>query len=164
MKRKAQKMGLCGEYEQRWNNAVSNADLINIVTDINGADFLCSGISKGWSVSIDYIKSHFAQYINGRKTLYHNGYKSSIYVDHNETIVCKTTVVIIISSRCDVHIPKNNYCEIFIAGDDTDININAEGMAYIHVYNGKVNINQQYLSKNVKIINPKDDKNSWLNF
>lgn len=164
VKRKAMGMGLCGDYKNRWDNAKSNLDLIGLASDMNGADFVCSSITKKWGVDCDFIKSHFMPYINGNHTHEHKGYKSAIYVDYTGDIECRVTILIVLFSKCIIHIPKGHYCHIFIAGESSDVKLMSDGYAKIHKYDGKVEEILKYSPESITYIDPTSDKESWLNF
>lgn len=164
VKRKAIIMGLCGEYRTKWDNAKTNKDLIAMASDLNGADFVCSSISRHWGVDDEFIKKHFSAYINGSYTHEHKGYKSAIYVDYKEEIECRVTILIVLYSKCTIHIPRGHYCHIFIAGENSDIRLISDGYAKVHKYNGKTEEVLKQSPESIIYIDPSEDKESWLNF
>lgn len=163
LKRKALSMNLCDKYKEKWDNARTYRELINIVSDLNGADFLCSGISKGWGLEKDFITRYFGEYINGY-TVYHKGYNSEIYNGlENEVITCNVSVMIILYSKCEVIVQENHYCHIFVAGESSEVIIRNNGNVFLHDYSGNTSIidtEKSYKSK----INPYNDNHSWVNF
>ena len=84
MKRKALMLGLCGEYKKKWDSCTSKKELMDLVLDSNGVEFLADAITFGWGCSQEFLLNEFADFINGRYQRKKDGYTSELYVHHNE--------------------------------------------------------------------------------
>lgn len=165
LKRKALAMGLCGEYKNKWSNATTTKDLVNMAADINGADFLCSSVAKGWGLAKDFLLNNFNGLINGdyvARCGNDNGYTSEIYIGHKGDITVRTTILIVLYSDVTIHVPINQVCRIFAAGNtkiDVQCNGNCELFDYTPIHEVKYGN-----FGSITFADPKKDKNSWINF
>lgn len=167
LKRKSLAMGLCGDYKGRWDNATTNKDLVNIVSDINGADFLCASVAKGWGLCKEFMLDNIPEYINGKYIARHggrNGYTSEIYVGHKGDITVRTTILIVLYSDVTIHVPINHVCRIFSA-KNTFVRVKCNGICdfvdysdiYLHFF-----VDER--TGRFTFTDPNKDPNSWLNF
>lgn len=167
LKRKALAMGLCGDYKGRWDSSTNQKDLVDMAADINGADFLCSSVAKGWGLTKDFLINNFNGLINGdyvAKCGKDNGYTSEIYIGHKGDITVRTTILIVLYSDTTIHVPINHVCMIFAAGN-TNIFVECNGVCDFVCYSDN---NMRYIvngnSGKFTFIDPKKDPNSWINF
>lgn len=167
LKRKSLAMGLCGEYKGKWDNSTAPKDLADIALDINGADFLCSSVAKGWGLTKDFLLSNFNGLINGdyvAKCGKENGYTSEIYIGHKGDITVRTTILIVLYSDVTIHVPINHVCRIFSA-KNTFVRVKCNGICdfvdysdiYLHFF-----VDER--TGRFTFIDPKKDPNSWINF
>lgn len=167
LKRKSLAMGLCGEYKDKWTNATTPKDLVNMAADINGADFLCSSVAKGWGLSKDFLLNNFVGHINGdyvAKCGNNNGYTSEIYVGHKGDITVRTTILIVLYSDVTIHVPINHVCRILAAGN-TNISVECNGVCeFVHYSDNNMRYMVNGNSGKFTFIDPKKDPNSWINF
>lgn len=165
LKRKALAMGLCGEYGEKWADAATQKELVDLASDINGADFLCSSVAKGWGLSKDFLLRNFGDYINGRYVSRHGGtkgYTSEVFIGCDGEIRARATILIILYSNVTVYVPENHACRVFAAGN-TNIAIQCDGYCEFTDYTPQYDMKAGDFGR-VRIIDPKKDKNSWLNF
>lgn len=167
LKRKAIAMGLCGDYKGIWDKSTTQKDLVNMAADINGADFLCASVEKGWGLTKDFLINNFNGLINGfyvARCGNDNGYTSEIYVGHKCDITVRTTILIVLYSDVTIHVPTNHVCRIFAAGN-TNISVECNGVCEFVYYSDD---NMRYMvngnSGKFTLIDPKKDPNSWINF
>lgn len=114
LKRNAIKLGLCGEYKERWDNAKDKKDLIDIVLDANGVEFLCDGCAFGWGLAPEYIESAFSDFINGKYISKQKGYTSALYVNNTEDVEINTTIATFINCKCTVRVSVNQASKIYM--------------------------------------------------
>ncbi len=158
-------MGLCGEYKDKWANAATPKDLVDIASDINGADFLCASAAKGWGLSKEFLLNNFRGFINGEYTSRHGdgaGYTSEIYIGHNGNITARATIIIVLYSNATVYIPKNHVCRIF-AACNTNIDVQCDGYCEFTDYTPRNDVKPGGFG-HIVITDPKNYKNSWVNF
>lgn len=158
LKRKALDKNLCGEYQERWNSAQDIKDIIDIVTDPNGADFICASVANGWGCSEEYIKTLAEEYINGKYISYHKGYSSALYCGHKGAIKAETTVIIVIHSDVTIYVPKDVCVMIYTA--DSNVTVANEGLARIYDYGSEI---ETQGTGNATVMKAQDKKNSWIN-
>lgn len=166
LKRKSLAMGLCGEYKGKWDNSATPKDLVDIAIDINGADFLCASVAKGWGLSKDFLLNNFNGLINGNYVANYgkgNGYTSEIYIGHKGDVTVRTTILIVLYSDVTIHVPINHVCRIFAAGN-TNVSVECNGVCEFVDYSDE---NMCYLVNGsygrMTISDPKKDHNSWIN-
>lgn len=165
LKRKALAMGLCGGYKGLWDKATNRKELADMALDINGADFLCASVSKGWGLSKGFLLNNFNGLINGNYVANcgnGNGYTSEIYIGHKGNITARTTILIVLYSDVTIHVPINHVCRIFAAGN-TNIFVECNGVCEFVDY---LDNNMRYLvsdNGHMTILDPRKDRNSWIN-
>lgn len=133
LKKTANRLGLCTQYADKWNNAMDKRSLVDIGIDAKGADFLCDSCSNGWGLTIEYLKREFAEYINGNYQRKEDGYTSELYVDYTGNIEQRSTLTLLIGCKCNIHIGKDSVCEIYLSGG-SDIRIKNDGYCAVYVY------------------------------
>lgn len=158
LKQNALKRNLCKDYHDRWNNAKEIKDIIDIVTDANGADFICASAANGWGCSKDYITTLAKGYINGEYISRHKGYTSSLYCGAEGKITARTTIIIVLHSNVTIEIPENECVMVYAA--ESDINIINNGTARVHNYGCHISVSGQGRTKE---ISASTKKNSWIN-
>lgn len=137
LKRRAVQMGLCGEYTDAWNKAKNSNDLVRIAADINGADFICAGVAKGWGMSPDFIADNFPDDINRVLRTWSNKYLSALFVKFSGNINVDVTVLTIISSNATVQINEHAVTRIFVSGN-CSLNIRNGGNIMVYCYDNSV--------------------------
>lgn len=145
LKRKSLALGLCGAYSKAWNAAVNKAELMDLALTCDGAAYIADGVTFGWGLSKQYIKSEFAEYINGGYTRRKDGYTSSMYVDIDGDITPNTTLVVVIGGKPKIRLSPNEVCIIFLCGDcnveiygGLDVNVEVYGDSKFNIMNGNV--------------------------
>ena len=165
LKRKALAMGLCGDYKGMWDNSTTQKDLVDMAADINGADFLCASVAKGWGLTKDFLLSNFNGLINGgyiAKCGKDNGYTSEIYIGHNGDITVRTTILIVLYSDVIIHVPVNHVCRIFAAGN-TNISVECNGVCELIDYTPNCDIKYGDFGR-ITFTDPHKDPDSWIKF
>lgn len=164
LKRKAVAMGLCGDYKTKWDNAMTIKQLLDIASDINGADFLCASVAKGWGLSKDFLLKNFGEYLNGKyKANIDRGYDSEIFVGYTGKIVANATILTILyADNVNIRIPKNHMCRIF-AACNTKLEILCEGDCEFSDYTPEFGTRSGDFAR-VAFADPHKYTNSWINF
>lgn len=161
LKRKALALNLCGTYKERWDRAETDKDLIDIATDINGADFMCAAAQNGWGLTEQILTTRFAPFINGRDKSFHNGYSSSMYCAYMSDIIVGTTILIVMYSSCKIIVPESSVCKLFLS-KNTKIQIQNNGIAEVICYDA----DEPVITGNGKtyMTSPSGQDDSWVNF
>lgn len=155
-KENAIKSGICDEYKERFFSCNSKKELFEMALSVKAIDYLFDSIAKGWGISSQEICNRFPNLINGRYILKEKGYTSKLYCKYSDKdIVCDTTLLALIDCDCDVIVPKNHICEIYVV--NSNINIKGNGVAFVVSYGEKANISISDKEKvKVKVIHKKD--------
>lgn len=113
----AKKERICDRYAAMWDNAKSKKSLVDLGLSVQGADFVCDGIAKGWGISVDEIKRRFGKYINGRYVYEdESGYSSVMYCGYEGSIDVDTTLVVLIDSDVVLVVPDWHVCDVYASG------------------------------------------------
>lgn len=158
LKQNALKRNLCKDYHDRWDSAQEIKDIIDIVTDANGADFICSSAANGWGCSKDYITTLAKGYINGEYISRHKGYTSSLYCGAEGKITARTTIIIVLHSNVTIEIPEDECVMVYAA--ESDISIVNNGVARVFNYGSSITFSGQGSAKEIPASTLKD---SWIN-
>lgn len=110
---------LCTEYCDKANTAINKKQLVDLVCDANGANFLQEMQSKGFELPYSVIHKEFSPYINGKYISEHkndkgNGYTSCIYCGFVNDINVATTIVSLLNCTCDIRIKDNHVCRLYV--------------------------------------------------
>ena len=111
---------LCGNYTDKVNEAKSKKQLMQIVLDANGVNFLMEMQEKGMPLPYETITTEFGAYINGRyiaeyKNEKGNGYTSCLYCCHDkDNIFVDTTLCSVLGYTGRIVIAKNNFAKIYL--------------------------------------------------
>lgn len=133
LKKKALELGLCKEYQDKWNAAVNKNNLVEMALDAKGVDFMADSISNGWGLSPDFLKKKFPDYVNGQCIVNERGYTSSMFVDSKTGIDVNTTLVLLVSCNCDVHIRKEVMTNLYLCGD-CKVSVTCDGYCQVYLY------------------------------
>lgn len=136
----ARKENLCEEYSQMWDSCGSLKQYMDMALSTKGVDYLCDSIAKGWGISPEHICDRFSRFINGRYISKQKGYESELYCGYNGNITVRTTILTLINCKCDIYLPINNICEIYVTGEST-IHIKGAGQCVFICYGEEANIN-----------------------
>lgn len=144
MKRKALMLGLCGEYKKKWDSCVSKKELVDLVLDSNGVEFLADAITFGWGCSQEFLQKEFADFINGKYQRKKDGYTSELYVHHNNMVVLRSTITLVVGGEADIVIPDDFIGNLYICGgshtifgsERGEINLYAYGSGHIEIGGG----------------------------
>ena len=113
----AQKERICDRYAVMWDSVKSKRGLMDLALSVQGADFVCDGIVKGWGISVDEIKRRFGKYINGRYVYDDEaGYSSVLYCGYEGRIDIETTLVVLIDSDVVLVVPDRQVCDVYASG------------------------------------------------
>lgn len=134
LKKEAIKRGfVCDNYLERWDKAQTKRDLLDMVLDPNGAEFLCEGMAAGWGVTPQFMREYFKGYINGEYIRRKGGYTSELYVGAKYLIPIKSTLTLLIDCHSEVIVPKKRIARIFITAG-SDIKLTLEGVAELYYF------------------------------
>lgn len=111
---------LCGNYQDKVNEAGSKLALMRIVLDANGSSFLSEMQSMGLELPYETILKEFGNYINGKYMAgYHNergnGYTSRMYCCYSDDdkIMIDSTLTTILGCKTTIYIADNDFVHIF---------------------------------------------------
>jgi hypothetical protein len=108
---------ICDRYAEKWDNAGSKKVLMDLALSVQGADFLCDGIGKGWGISSVEIVRRFGHYINGRYVYEcEGGYSSVMYCGYEGSIDVDTSLVVLIDSDVVLVVPEFCVVDIYATG------------------------------------------------
>lgn len=127
MKRKALMLGLCGEYKKKWDSCASKKELIDLVLDSNGVEFLADAITFGWGCSQEFLLNEFADFINGKYQRKKDGYTSELYVEPHGKIELRSTLTVIAGGRASVIVPPNFFGRVYVCGDGGSLIFGSNG-------------------------------------
>lgn len=122
---------LCGNYTDKVNEAKSKKQLMQIVLDANGINFLMEMQAKGYPLPYEVICTEFSSYLNGRyiaeyKNEKGNGYSSCMYCCFDgDTINVDTTICTVLGYTGTINVVKNNYAYI-VLDKNCDVKISLE--------------------------------------
>lgn len=130
---KAKKLGLCQEYTDKVDHALSKKAYMSIALDANGVSWVSESIAKKWGLTPNYISENFAPFLNGRYVFHGDGYTSAMYC-LTDKIDVHTTVASIIACNGEVH--SDRTCELHIT--NSNVIISGSGRCVVHLYNSKI--------------------------
>lgn len=114
----AKKERICDRYAELWDSAKSKKSLMDLAMSVQGADFLCDGIVKGWGISTEEIMRRFGKYINGRYVYEgEGGYSSVMYCGYEGSIDVESTLVVLIDSDVVLFVPDWHVCDVYASGE-----------------------------------------------
>lgn len=151
----AQKNGLCAEWAEKWDNCQSKKQYISMALSVKGMDYVCDTYAKGWGIASNVIYKSFNRFINGRYIYEGEGYTSKMYCLFRNKIIADTTAIILIDCVCDIEIPENHICEIYVTGK-CELNISGKGRCVCICYGEESNIVINNECMNFKRINKKN--------
>lgn len=136
LKRKSLRLGLCGVYKTRWDEARSFKDLFDLSLDSNGITYLADGIAFGWGLTSDYITETFGEYVNGYVS-HQKGYTSQMFVRPPKGTVLdmRSTLNLIVDYDGVVYVPRHMVCRIYVTGD-YHICVKCDGKCEVTIYEG----------------------------
>lgn len=117
MKRNALMLRLCGEYKKKWDACTSKKELIDLVLDSNGVEFLADAITFGWGCSQEFLLKEFSDFINGKYQRKKDGYTSELYVEPHGVIELRNTITVIVGGKASVIVPPNFFGRVYVCGD-----------------------------------------------
>ena len=127
MKRNALMLGLCGEYKKKWDNCASKKELIDLVLDSNGVEFLADVITFGWGCSQGFLLKEFSDFINGKYQRKKDGYTSELCVEPHDKIELRSTLTVIAGGRASVIVPPNFFGRVYVCGDGGSLIFGSNG-------------------------------------
>lgn len=127
MKRNALMLGLCGEYKKKWDNCASKKELIDLVLDSNGVEFLADTITFCWGCSQGFLLKEFSDFINGKYQRKKDGYTSELYVEPHDKIELRSTLTVIAGGRASVIVPPNFFGRVYVCGDGGSLIFGSNG-------------------------------------
>lgn len=117
MKRNALILRLCEEYKKKWDACTSKKELIDLVLDSNGVEFLADAITFGWGCSQEFLLKEFSGFINGKYQRKKDGYTSELYVEPHGEIELRSTITVIVGGKASVIVPPNFFGKVYVCGD-----------------------------------------------
>lgn len=136
----ARKENLCEEYSQMWDSCGSLKQYMDMALSTKGVDYLCDSIAKGWGISPEHLSDRFSRFINGRYISKQKNYESELYCEYNGSIAVRTAILTLINCKCDIYLPVNNICEIYVTGKSA-IHIKGAGRCIFVCYGKEEDIN-----------------------
>lgn len=127
MKRNALMLGVCEEYKKTWDNCASKKELIDLVLDSNGVEFLADAITFGWGCSQGFLLKEFSDFINGKYQRKKDGYTSELYVEPHDKIELRSTLTVIAGGRASVIVPPNFFGRVYVCGDGGSLIFGSNG-------------------------------------
>lgn len=127
MKRNALMLGLCEEYKKKWDTCTSKKELIDLVLDSNGVEFLADAITFGWGCSQEFLLKEFSGFINGKYQRKKDGYTSELYVEPHGVIELRSTITVIAGGKASVIVPPNFYGKVYVCGDGGSLIFGSNG-------------------------------------
>ena len=130
----ATKEGICDRYAELWDDAKSKRKLMDLALSVQGADFLCDGISKGWGISTDELVRRFGRYLNGSYVYEDSsGYSSMMYCNFVGSIDVETTLLLLIDSDVVLSVPDYMVVDVYASGE-TNLSIVGGGRVRLVAY------------------------------
>lgn len=129
-KAEAKKRNLCGQYTQKWDDCRSKKQLFDLAMDSNGIPYICQSMVDGWGLQVDFLRTKFKFFINGRYKSEQKGYTSMMFVGVVDNISADSTNVVVIASNCSVITKKNQIINLFCVNSRIDV----YGEGEVHVY------------------------------
>lgn len=136
LKNDSLRLGLCEKYKELWDKSENKDDLIEIATDVNGAEFLAMSHADGWGLTPEYIQREFGDYINGKWRREKDGYTSELYVRYDGDIEQKSTLITLLDCTSTVYVPKYSGGYIYVSGEST-VTIRNDSLTNVTVYGDK---------------------------
>lgn len=127
LKRKASSLGLCGKYKDKWDSCKDKKELIDLVLDSNGVEFLADAMTFGWGVSPEFILREFPDFINGHYQRKKGGYTSELYVKPHGVIKLRSTITIIVGGEANVVVPYGFIGKVYVCGDGGSLTFGCYG-------------------------------------
>lgn len=127
MKRNALMLGLCGEYKMEWDACTSKKELIDLVLDSNGVEFLADAITFGWGCSQEFLLKEFSGFINGKYQRKKDGYTSELYVEPHGVIELRSTITVIAGGKASIIVPPNFFGKVYVCGDGGSLIFGSNG-------------------------------------
>lgn len=121
---------LCSGYTDKVASAKSKLQIMRIVLDANGVNYLQEMQEKGMGLPYETILREFKNYINGNYIAeYRNergsGYTSTMYCcysDGNRIDIVTTLATFLGCSNVELHIAENNFTHLYL-DKNCDVNI-----------------------------------------
>jgi hypothetical protein len=129
----AKQLGLCSEYSAKVDKAASKKQMLDIALDSNGISYIAESVAKGWGLTVDYIYSTFAPFINGRYIHHGNAYTTTLYCKSDNVTVSSTAALIL---ECNGEIHSDRICELHIA--NSNVKITGNGKCVVYLYNSTI--------------------------
>lgn len=129
------KYNACARYMRPMQKAMEHGDsqsLIELATDINGADVTCDSFAFGWGLDEERYLRDFKEYINGDTLISHNGYFSKLYVGSECTIDTVCALIILLGCNCSVKVKKGFKTIIYTA--NSKLTVLGEGEVEVYAY------------------------------
>lgn len=115
---------LCGVYTEKTLSAKSKKQILDLVLDSNGMNFLQEMQMKGHPLPYETITKEFGSYINGRYVAEYTGSKgnkftSSLYCCFKGSMIVDTTLLSILGCDMEIHIKDNDYVKVCVDSNST---------------------------------------------
>lgn len=110
---------LCAEYTDKYHNAQSKKQLVDLALGGRGITYLCEMREKGYGAPYDMLIKQFGPYLNSKYIFTSGGehpYTSCIYVSHNRDIDVNTTAVVLLGCKATVRIHDYTCVHLFVDG------------------------------------------------
>lgn len=97
-----------------------------------GNIYIGTSTFEGWGMDIEYMKKHWANYINGQYKLDEKGILSSMYIDYHEDII-SDNYIHLCRCKANVFIPNNKVANIVVS-NSSDIIIDMVDFNIVYLY------------------------------
>lgn len=152
-KERAMTEGICEEYISLWDKCKNKKNIIDMACGVKAVDYLLDSIAKGWGLDSSFIENSFDSFINGRYVSAQKGYSSEMYCRYEGKIIARTTILTLIDCNCEVYIPKNFSCTIYVS-KNCNVVTRGEGKCVCVCYGNGIRIN--FNNRQYKRINKKE--------
>lgn len=151
---------LCSEYTDKVKKAFSKKQLMDIVMDANGLNYLAEMEQRGYPLPYETILKEFNGYINGRYTYESkpnqrgHTYTTEIYCCYNDEdhIDVNTTAISLLGCKTTLNIDKFKIVSIYL-DTNCDVKINCPEMTSCNVYKyGNAKVDYEGSVGKVKVI------------
>jgi len=132
-KKRAISHGVCDKYGAEWDAAENRKDLIDVALSAQGIEYVAKSIADGWGVSATYLARDFKGYVNGGYRRDKDGYSSEMYASFDGTLTARSTMLLLVGCKCEVHVPHGMATQLYLCGG-SKIKIRNEGYCAVYVY------------------------------
>lgn len=143
-KQESIKLGLCEEYQERWDKLKTKRQCIDMISTCQGAQYFISAKHLGIAPTNEYILNEYNRYINGYYTSLVEtsmNYSSQWYIEYEGTLIPEALFTYLLDCDVNINVNEQSAYHLTFAGN-TSVHIrNFSGaIVYIDVYGDNVKI------------------------